>query len=49
MVFTGASFTGAMLMVLVSVSLKAPPLPVLPASLVSMVKVTAPLTLATGV
>jgi VCBS repeat-containing protein len=46
--FTGASLTAAMLIVLVSVSLSGPPLPVLPPSLVVIVSVTAPFALATG-
>ena len=44
----GASLTAVTVMVLVSVSLKAPPLPVLPASLVTMVSVTAPLAFSAG-
>jgi len=46
---TGASLTGAMKIVAVSVSDNGPPMPVLPLSLVTMVKVTEPLALATGV
>ena len=48
-VLTGASLTGARVMVLVSRSVSGPPAPVLPPSLVSIVSVTGPLALAAGV
>lgn len=41
-VAVGASFTGATLMAKVSVSVSGPPVPVLPWSLVTIVKVSAP-------
>ena len=46
MMLTGASFTALMFKVTVSTSVKVPPLPVLPKSLVVTVKVTLPLALA---
>ncbi len=48
-VLTGASFTALTVMVLVSVSVNAPPEPVLPRSSVTIVKVTLPFMLAIGV
>ena len=45
---TGASLTGLMVMVLSSVASKMPPLPTLPPSLVTMVKMTSPLKLLAG-
>ena len=48
-VLAGASLTGARVMVLVSVSLSAPPAPVLPLSLVTIVRPTGPVALAAGV
>ena len=47
-VAVGTSSTGVMLMVRVSVSLSAPPDPVLPPSLVTMVRMTVPLALFAG-
>jgi hypothetical protein len=44
----GASFTGVIAMTAVSVSVCAPPAPVLPRSVVVMVSVTLPLAFATG-
>ncbi len=48
-VLTGASLTGVMVMLRVSISVSVPPEPVLPPSLVVMVRTTVPLALATGV
>ena len=44
----GASLTGLMVIVLSSVLISAPPLPVLPPSLVVMVRITSPKKLVTG-
>ena len=47
-VLTGASFTAARVIVLISVSVLMPPVPMLPLSLVVIVKTTSPLKLLTG-